>query len=494
MVVALLIVGLFLRAAHLGHETYNPDEAVGQAVSHGLEFPGQWDTNWALYEVPIHFRYDQYNFSSYHYLLFLWQKMAAGWTQPASEPSLTVLRALNLPLGFIFLGALALTARRQLGPWAPITAIGAAAVFPLLIQDAYYVRCEAMLTAGVAVLLWWSLRERSLPSAASLLGAAMLLGWLGACKATMILALPLLAVRLIPERLDHPIPWATLLRHGSILAAGLLLGFALGVPFGFFQPTTYLAGLQRLALEYSSPFPPYTQPDMAPSRWVALSYFHHTLGWAFWGLVAAGMAKLVRILGWNRALCLAAPVGLALFLFGNHPFFSERSYSPFIPIICLLFGAGFQQLADVFGKLPAVRSPVRAGALALLLLLTLVTPAHLTWKLVFLAFSGREDRAQDVAITQMKGDHQGHEHAVSGFLFSEPEKQAITASIGTGQSVLILVLDANDPVSRGSVAFMYREFRAELLGARENLFADIPTCTLHTFLSQSLWLFHIPPK
>lgn len=489
----LIILGMILRAAYIGHSTYNPDEPVGQAVVRGLSFPQHWDTNWALHEVPSHFRYDQYNFSSYHYLLFFWQKLL-GVAGVTTTLSLEALRALNLLLGFIFLLSLLATARKNMGEYAVLATVAAGAAFPLLVQDAHYVRCEAMLTAGVGVLLWWSLRERHRPPGWSLAAGGFLVGWLVACKATMILASPLLLLPLLPNKQGGPFVWSTLPQCSGFLALGVLAGFASGVPFGLVQPTLYLSGLQHLAMEYSSAMPPYTQPDMAACRWVTLEYLQSTLGWGFWGFTGVGIFGFARSFGLLRLLCVLVPSILAFWLFGNQPFFSERSYSPFIPIACLLFGAGIQLVADLIKQsLKAPRLAV-AGAIALLLSLSLAIPANLSFKIVFMGFSGRDDLAQDIAIQQMKGDRQGQEFTILGSNYNQANTHAIAAAVAARESVMILILDANDRASHDAVTNIHTQFGAELLGSRDTLFADLPTCTLHTFISQRLWLLYLPPK
>ena len=89
-----VLLGVGLRLAYLDHRTYNPDEQIAQAVVKNLSFPHQWDTNWAKSEVIDSFRYDQYNFSSYHYLLYFW-KVLCSWFGLDRVDQLWVLRMLN---------------------------------------------------------------------------------------------------------------------------------------------------------------------------------------------------------------------------------------------------------------------------------------------------------------------------------------------------------------------------------------------------------------
>lgn len=119
MLLLVVLIGVGLQMAYVNHKTYNPDEPIALAVVQNLSFPRQWDTNWAKTDVTEYFRYDQYNFSSYHYLLYFWKEMlrvlGIDWTQYP-----WVLRALNGLFGAVFLTAVALTGRRLAGNMAGI--------------------------------------------------------------------------------------------------------------------------------------------------------------------------------------------------------------------------------------------------------------------------------------------------------------------------------------------------------------------------------------
>ena len=492
--VLVMILGVSLRVAYIAHEIYNPDEQTAQAVVRGLSFPDQWDTNWAKNDVSEIFHYNQYNFSSYHYLLYFWKSLIAVFA-PDKVHHLGALRTLNGLLGLVFMLAVALAMRKSIGEIAGISAALAGAIIPLLVQDAHYLRCEAMLTTGVAILIWSATWQEPLRPWWLLLFNGMIAGWLVAAKATMVLALPLLVLLLIPARSPNEKPWRLFCGQTGLISLGVALGFVLGVPYGVAQPQLYLSGLAKLAAEYGhTPWPPYTSPDLAPSIGVALDYMQSTLGWGFWLVTAFGSIGKIRACGWWRTTIMVLPLAAAFAVFGGHAYFSERSYSPFFPIVVLLFGAGVQfcigAIVSFLGKLQSYR----AALVVVLLSTTLALPSFYSWQIVAHGFSGREQREKDAALTRMKGSLSGKVMVIIGSRFLASDNRAITAALERKEPVLAVINDSYDSVTPRTLATLQGTFDARLLGVRESLFPDIPTCTLHTFISPRLWLLYIPPK
>jgi len=488
----IMLLGLALRVAYIDRDYYNPDEQVARAVVQNLSFPNQWDTNWVLSVTEPYWRYDQYNFSSYHYLLYCWKRLISlvgvDWVN-----HIGALRALNGLLGLVLIAAIARATRQLIGEIAGISAAVAAAILPLLVQDAHYLRCEAMLTAGVATQLCFSLRSNPVPRWL-LLAAGLIMGWMMASKATMGLALPLLLPLPFAAADEAQVSWKKYLGPSCLLGLGCILGFAIGVPFGVFQPQKYLSGLAQLAAEYRMPMPPYTSQDMAPSYPMALAYMMGILGWGFLAVTGLGILHVFRLTGWRRAGLLMLPVVAALVVFGGHPLFTERSYSPFLPIMLVCFGAGIQFVSEVDIRQFAVLHNLRPVLLVILLFCTLAPPVIYSWQIVFQGFSGREQIEKDAALERIKGPLGGKTMVLIGARFSNKNCRSIENLVSKKDAILIVIIDYYDTITPACLAILQGPFHARILGHRESLFPDLPPCSLHTFISPRLWLLYLPAK
>lgn len=486
----LMLVGLLLRVAYVDRDYSNPDERVPLAVVHGLSFPHQWDTNWIKSGIDAGWHYDQYNFSSYHYLLYFWKSLLS---LPGidGEKHLGALRSLNGLLGLVSIAALAFAARQSIGEIAGISAAAATAILPLLVHDAHYLRCEAMLTAGVAVLLWLSWR-RDQPRQWPMFAAGLIAGWMIACKASMGLALPLLLLLLRPPEKGRHGDWKTYLVPLCLIGAGCTLGFIIGVPWGVAQPQKYFFGLAKLAAEYNTPMPPYTREDMAPSIHAALAYLQGTLGWGFLSVTLLGLGCMGRIKGWWQTGIMVLPLAAALVVFGSHALFTERSYSPFLPIALVCFGVGTQCLIEAATPKLSLLRQHRALSVVLLLITTLALPSFYSWQIVFRVFSGQEQIEKDAALVRMKGNLTGKVVRMFNVSFHPENYREIKAAIGNHEPVLVVLVDYYDTITPSCLKTLQSTYGGRILGVREGLFPGLPSCQLNTFMSPRLWLIYIP--
>ena len=488
----ILLLGVALRIGHINHKIYHVDEQIAESVLRGLSFPTQWDTNWAKTAVGSGFRYDQYNFSSYHYLLYFWKSLLEAFgIEWIHHPE--ALRAFNGLCGLVFLGAIALATRQLVGELAGIAAASAGAIMPLLVEDAHYVRCEAMLTAGLTLLLWLSIRRVSVPRWA-LFSSGFITGWMLACKATMGLALPLLLLILINAISSKPTRWSLWFFPAGIVGLGLVSGVVIGVPWGVAQPHIYHLGLAGLAKQYRSPMWPYTTPDMSPSIWATLDYMKVTVGWGFWTVAVLGLGRLIRISGWWRTALFLAPLAGAFAVFGSHAFFAERSYSPFLPIVIVLFGAGLQLVIETIVRQYTNLRKHSLVLLALLLTLTLTLPAFFSWQLVFQIFSGHEQIEKDAALARMKGNLTGKVVRMFSIDYYASNYREIAAAVGNNEPVLVVLVDYYDSLSPIVLTTLQDNYGGRILGVRESIFPSLPPCFLNTILSPRLWLVYIPAK
>jgi len=485
-------MGVGLRIAYVDHTSPNPDEQVAQAVVKNLSFPDKWDTNWAKTDVTEYFRHDQYNFSSYHYLLYLWKSLFSplgiDWI---SAP--WVMRILNGLFGVIFIGALALAVRQLVGEIASIASASAGAVIPLFIQDAHYIRCEAMLTAGVTLLLLLATRPES-RNRSILFSTGLIAGWMVACKATMGLAVPLLLPLLLSASKTKPISWEVVRGRSLLVGLGFVAGIVAGVPWGVAQPHLYFSGLARLAMEYRSPMPPYTSPDMAPSFQTALAYMNGTLGWGFWAVTGVGLGRMLKQPERWRTVLIGVPLLASFVIFGSHSFFAERSYSPFLPIAMVYFGAGCKFIVDNISRYRPILHSYRTVVLVLFLSITLALPAIYSWQIVFKGFSGHEQLNKVKTLSRMKGNLSGKTIVIIGSLFGTRDCLEIEKVIASKIPALVVVCDECDPLTPSCLKTLQDRYDGRILGVHESLFPNLPPCTLQTFISPRMWLLYIPAK
>ena len=308
------------------------------------------------------------------------------------------------------------------------------------------------------------------------------------------MVLPLLLPPLFTAANDGQSGWKRYLAPAGLIGLGCSLGFVIGVPWGVLQPQKYLLGLARLAAEYNTPMPPYTRQDMAPSFAAALAYMKGTLGWGFLAITALGLGHLFRITGCWRTGLILLPLATALIVFGGHALFTERSYSPFLPIALICFGAGIQFILEAVTRKIAILRNYPAVLLGVLLFCTLAVPTVNSWKIVFQCLSGREQDEKDAALARMKGDLKGKVVRMFNVSFHPENYRTIATAIENHEPVLVVLSDYYDEITPSCLQTLQRSFNGRILGVRESIFPDLPSCQLNTFMSPRLWLIYIPSK
>ena len=116
---------------------------------------------------------------------------------------------------------------------------------------------------------------------------------------------------------------------------------------------------------------------------MALAYMKGTLGWGFWTITSLRMSGMIRASGWWRTVAIVASPAAAFVVFGEHAFFSEHSFSPFLPIAVLLFGAGVMLSVEILAKYKTNLQNNRATLLVLFLAIARAHPFKDTWQIVF---------------------------------------------------------------------------------------------------------------
>src|SRR5690349_22195018 len=74
ILLGIFAAGLATRGWHVTSAFDHPDEPITTGLNRWLD--QSWDTNWKLASLPEWFDYNQYNFSSYHYIVHAWGKIA----------------------------------------------------------------------------------------------------------------------------------------------------------------------------------------------------------------------------------------------------------------------------------------------------------------------------------------------------------------------------------------------------------------------------------
>jgi len=343
VVVVLLLAGVGLRWAHLGAEFHHFDEVFPSALIARFRTTGSLDMNIGDADVPAISRYNQYAGSSYHYAVLFWDAVTRRWPGwPADDglrPPLVRLRAFSALLSSLALLAVARMAWSTAGPWGAAAATALAAFNPTLVQDAHYARPDAFLTlltlayvaflGGTEPLRWGRVAA-----------AAMILGILVAAKNTM----GLLAVL--------PVVW--LGRPGGVKAgwasfagffAVALFAFLAAEPGSWLHYAEFREGVERLRVQYSHPFPIVGALNGGGTYGMALAYFAATLGAGTAVLALLGVLDGLRNRDWRRLLLYGGPAAMFGAYFGSKTIFFERAYSPVLPGLFLLAGAGVGAVA-----------------------------------------------------------------------------------------------------------------------------------------------------
>jgi hypothetical protein len=472
----IVLVGGSLRWAYHDLDYRYPDEAIASAVVGRMRQTGDWDTNWIKADVPSEMRENQYNFSSYHYAVFMAYRAAKlvpaleGWRSQHEGFVLyrfvSVACAIAGLIGIMALGGVA-------GGWLAALFSGLAALAAvLLVQDAHYVRPEAFMTLlMVAVLLLaWPSPQRSLPR---LLIAGVLMGLLLACKVSLALVawVPLVAAWC------HGATVGQRIRLTAAAGAALAAGFALGAPGAVLQPDKFLHGVRYLTAQYARGHPPHGHISGAWVWDLELRYVWVTLGGAALGLAAVGAVSLWRRSQIEALALLALPPLILGGYFATQAVFFERNLSPVLPMVLVLAGIGGASVVKSLGP------SWRWGAGCVCAALLLVEPLRVTWPLVVeeLSVRGPQQRAAlDDMMRARWPESRWMENAMVGAGVVTGLEEHFRMS---GQPVLLRATDYHDEWSEQTRRQLAEKFNLERLEVRPSEFQRAPVCTLLTYHS-----------
>lgn len=479
------IIGIALRAGYLSRPYYQCDEAVTNAVAAGLDYPWRWTTNWIAYPVPPEFHYDEFNFSSYHYLAHGWLTVAERLVSP--DHQLTILRALNLPLALASLLFTALAVRRSFG-WRPgVFAAAVAAVLPILVQDAHYARCDTMLTAGVASVIWLVAPRADRQNWHWGLAGAVV-GWLVASKFSLVLLSPFLLGAAFAEGAARSSGWAEAARRCGWLVLGGSLGIALGMPGAFTDFPAFLRGVRTLLAYYDGFHPPYSLPDHGPVMGSLIAYLWIIIGPGI--LTAAGLGA---IHAWRRTsrpwvAGLVLTLALSVLIFGSQSFIAERNVSPFLPLLAVLAGSGLAWLLARGQTLPGAAGRMAPWLATIAALLALVAPLRLSLRMVTRGFSLNEYHAQLAWVDRVAAENTRQQFIFCREGLTNAESFAAAEKVLRAGPAVFAIYDPQDANSHEFISRLLRDFGGRVLAKREGLFPELPCCTLTTMVSTRLYI------
>lgn len=479
---AVLAVAAVLRLAYLSEDYGHPDEVIATKVVAALRAHGDWDSNWARADLDANFRYDQYNFSSYHYAVHLFSLLVEALPGTSSwgteREGLWLHRLFSALLAIVAVGQVAWLGRKLAGPVAGVGAGAGAALLPLLVQDAHYARPEAfttVLTLLVVALSW----PRAAWSPRRLIVAGVLVGLLVACKVSMLALVWLPLVSLWPVR-DFRVGWNRAAAAPVLVVMGVLVGFYLGAPYALIDPVAYLNGINHLMVQYAGLHPPYGLLEGGPVGVMIARYAAATVGWVGLALGAIGTASLVRTRQWAALALIAGPLAVFCAYFATRTVFFERNLSHVAPLACVLAGVGLGALHSTLGRLGAGWAGLGTAVLAAI---ALSRPLDLSHRLVFDHYSQAGQRRMVALESEVRARFPGVEVQFYEAMSSRARDGLLAHFAGGGRPVIVRLVDYHDEWSRHYGPSLLTPFVAEEIAVNPSLFSDVPGCTLHTYSS-----------
>ncbi len=360
-----------MRAWAISFPTLHFDHVIPLEVIKGMRLRDDFNTDWALAELPSHFKYAQLNFSSYLIAGRLWSGVLE---RIGINPSDTIeqLRLFSALCSVLVTCLLAAVSTKLGGRIAGVAAFLLAAILPILVQDAIYARPETFLalltTIFVALLV--------LRSPDATLAAAFVFGVMLACKISSALLGPALALALLLGDEKTKILGPALIRRGVLSVTLAIAGFALGAPQALVDPAAFFGGIKALSAQYTSLHPPHGVIDPNPVKsflWSS-AYMLSTWGPGVILVSAFGLYSVFRRDPRTGAI-LSLVVVPTFLLFMVTAVFFERNLSHVTPALCIAFGLGVARLValrPLVGSAVAVCSLLLPGILTTVLLVDVI--------------------------------------------------------------------------------------------------------------------------
>ena len=493
-ILVLLCCAVYIFFRYLAGNAYTQsDEIIPIKVIENILRTGHWDTNWALADLPQHFKSDQYNFSSYILTLFVMTKFLYFVLHIIKPNTPIVINLIHLR----FFSALfhvvtilltyavgkSLFDSRRIG----ITAAWLAAIFPLLFQDSLYARPESFTTMLTLLLVLLLTRQRQKPQILWFFIMGGLIGFLIAAKITFLVLLALPAIFGFSYR--NPKRWFYIQLMGA-LGIGLVYGFVLGAPYALVNWSVYLYGIASLFSQYAGEHRPYGLPNGNILERLAYS-------WHYFSAIGAGWFLLLAVSGWllllKKRLHVFLAIGLFFFVivyFSIKPVFFERNFGFAIPFLGMCVGFAIFWCIDRLPGKQIIRialSGVIIAAVSAPLLLFL-------WKFETKVLSGEYNKQYKELQTKLRKQYYKRKLV---FGPSDYVKQYILPKIKTSndwQDTIYEIRGANDKYTRDFITWACRDLGLRVIGELPSPFQanGLPPSTLYTYHApQYFFLIHI---
>ena len=333
----LSLLGLLLLAVALRWDvypkTYFADELIPLAVIKHMQVSGTLDTNWEHADWRGDFaggfyKLKQYNFSSYHTALYLFQTIANGLSKDVS--ALVVYRAFSLLCQLLAIFFVYRFTRNLYGERAAIFSSAFLVIVPQAVVDAHYARPESFVMFLVALACWlaWKHCEQKKQSYALL--EAVVWGVAFACKFSFMpmIMLAFAVSCVIQKRWMHVLLWLIF----------FVLGVAISAPYILKDISGFLHGVGLLTTQYAA--------QEEQGGWMGFPSARQIIFYlAVFFTVPVFLVMLVSGLQAKKNERLFFTVAVAvstfyLFAFAAQGVFFERNFSHLLPLWAVLFGAG----------------------------------------------------------------------------------------------------------------------------------------------------------
>ena len=304
----------------------SPDEFIAEAVIRGMHLHHNLDGNWInADDIPPVFRYDQFNFYSYHLVSYFILKICGF------RHVITTLRLESVGLQAVAIVAVASAmARKGCHGWQVLVTAALLSISPALVQDAHIARAESLLYCLLAVALWCTtLKSRTL----ACIGVGLVVGFGCASKVTFVSAGLVLLPKIVTAFRERVSSGLLLLVLGCGLA---LVGFVAGAPYVPYHMTAYLNGLDVLQQQYTLGQPPHSPPNFT-----ILSQFEMMM--RFTAILYGPLVVVVVPLLFRRELDWLAGVAMMTVViigyFACKPVFFERNIGLALMALIIIGGA-----------------------------------------------------------------------------------------------------------------------------------------------------------
>jgi len=308
-------------------------------------------------------------------------------------------------------------------------------------------------------------------------GAAVVVGVAVACKISMLAMAWLPLVALIPVERGAAVGLGSWAWAAGLTLTGLIVGFAVGAPDAVAHVQIYARGVLYLTQQYAGLHPPHSPLIDETATGLLTRYYISTLGGL--GLVA-GLGGGV-VLWWQRrrreCVALVGPVVLFAGYFCTRSVFFERNLSHLLPLWCVLAALGLAAGASWIERRCGVRA---AWCLAALLALALVRPTDISLRLIK-EFSGEPAKDRATQMEKLRLAHPSLAWRETDLLSSLPLEELRQHFKDAGGALLVRVIDYHDEWSAYHGPLLQAQFEAKLLATSPSAFADVESCTLHTY-------------